>query len=288
MVKEITKYKKFFKLKSGGLWKKNKFKLNTKKTPLITIITVTLNSQKHLKETLKSIFDQKYKNYELIVIDGKSTDKTIEILKKNEKKIDFWISQKDRGIYDAFNKGLNLARGELIGIVNSDDILKPDALKTLVKYYKNFPNADFFFGSVKKHWGILHGYNKWKIYYTWGFYSGHSTGFYIKKNAAKIVGKYNLKYKYHADWDYMYRMIVHHKFNGISTNKNEVFGIFRPGGFSSKIDYLEHFKETIKIRKDNGQLKFIIFLISLIKYLFNRNKLKNKKVFTLIFKALFS
>ena len=75
----------------------------------------------------------------------------------------------------------------MIGIVNSDDILKPDALKTLVKYYKNFPNADFFFGSVKKHWGILHGYNKWKIHYTWGFYSGHSTGFYIKKDAAKIV-----------------------------------------------------------------------------------------------------
>ena len=94
-----------------------------KNKPLISIITVTLNSEKYLNETLKSIFNQKYKNYELIIIDGKSNDKTLSIIKKNIKKINLYKSEKDKGIYDAFNKGIKLASGDLIGIVNSDDIL---------------------------------------------------------------------------------------------------------------------------------------------------------------------
>ncbi|MDA7689389.1 glycosyltransferase [Candidatus Pelagibacter sp.] len=258
-----------------------------KNKPLISIITVTLNSEKYLKETLKSIFNQKYKNYELIIIDGKSNDKTLNIIKKNIKKINLYKSEKDKGIYDAFNKGIKLASGDLIGIVNSDDILKPNALKILVKYYNKYPKMDFFFGSVKKHWGILHGYNKWKIFYTWAFYSGHSTGFFIKKDAAKLVGCYNLKYKYHADWDYMYRMIVHHKLNGVATKKNEIFGIFRPGGFSSHIKYIDHFLETIQIRKDNGQAKIVVYLISLIKYFYNRHRFSNKNILSIIIKKVF-
>ena len=77
-----------------------------------------------------------------------------------------------------------------------------DSLCILQKYYQNYKNADFFFGSVRKHWGILHGYKKWKIHFSWGFYSSHSTGFFIKKEAARIVGNYNLKYKYSSDYDY--------------------------------------------------------------------------------------
>ena len=146
---------------------------------------------------------------------------------------------------------------------------------------------DFFFGSVKKHWGVLHGFNKWKIFYTWSFYSGHSTGFFIKKDAAKLVGRYNLKYKNHADWDYMYRMIVHCKLQGIATKKNEVFGVFRRGGFSSKIKYFDHFLETIRIRKDNGQAKIIIFLISIIKYLYNRKRFDRNDILKVIFKKIF-
>ena len=121
-----------------------------KNKPLISIITVTLNSEKYLNETLKSIFNQKYKNYELIIIDGKSNDKTLDIIKKNIKKIHLYKSEKDKGIYDAFNKGIRLASGDLIGIVNSDDVLKPNALKILVKYYNRYPKMDFFFWQCKK------------------------------------------------------------------------------------------------------------------------------------------
>ena len=97
----------------------------------------------------------------------------------------------------------------------------PDALKILVDYHNRYKNVDFFFGSVRKHWGVLHGYKPWKIYYTWGFYSSHSTGFYIKKDAAKVVGKYNTKYKLSSDYDYFYRMIVKHKLKGIATKKRK-------------------------------------------------------------------
>ena len=191
--------------------------LNTK--PLISIITVCYNSEKTLASTIESIINQTYTNIELIIIDGKSTDGTYQIINKYKKKISKIVSENDAGIYDAFNKGLKLYTGELVGFVNSDDILMPDALKILVKYYNRYPQKDFFFGSVKKHWGILHGYKPWKIHLTWGFYTSHSTGFYIKKEAAKKIGLYNIKYKYSADYDYFYRMIVKHKLSGIGTKK---------------------------------------------------------------------
>ena len=275
----LQKQNKIFKAKNtihGGKWIKGIFKKIDKENPLITIITVTLNSQKYLEETLKSIFDQKYKNYELIIIDGKSNDKTLKIIKKNNNKIDYWISQKDKGIYDAFNKGLALARGQYIGFVNSDDVLTKNSLKYLAHYHRT-KKFDFLFGSVKKHWGILHGYKKWKIKFSWGFYSSHSTGFFISNKAAKKVGKYNVKFKYHADWDYFYRMIIKKKLVGISSNKNELFGHFRRGGYSSNIAYDNHVLETIKIRLSNGQNNFFVLLITLYKFYKNLHLIKEKK-----------
>ena len=213
-----------------------------KNFPLITIITVVYNNVTHLQKTLNSIYKQNYNNYELIVIDGGSNDGTLNIIKKNSSKINFWISEKDKGIYDAFNKGLKLAKGDYVGFVNSDDILLPNALKILKDYIIRYPEKDFIFGSVKKHWGVLHGYKPWKIYFSWGFYSSHSTGFFIKLTSARKVGLYKLKYKFSSDYDYFFRMIVKKKLDGIGTKKDEVFGIFRRGGYSSKISFLDHFR----------------------------------------------
>lgn len=197
--------------------------------PLITIITVVLNNEKFIEETILSVLNQSYKNIEYIIIDGGSTDKTIDIIKKYENSIDLWISEKDHGIYDAFNKGMKLATGDMLGFVNSDDVLYPEAIQILVKYItKN--DVDFIFGGVKKHYALLSGYKPWKIKFSWGFYTSHSTGFFIKTNSAKKVGLYNLKYKYSSDYDYLYRMIVHCRMKGLGTKKNEIFGCFRRGG----------------------------------------------------------
>ena len=132
--------------------------------------------------------------------------------------------------------------------------------------------TQIFFGAVKKHWGVLHGYKKWKVRFSWGFYSSHSTGFYIKTSSAKLVGDYNLKYKYSSDYDYFYRMIIKNKLRGVATTKDEVFGIFRRGGFSSTIKFIDHFKEEIQIRIDNRQSKFLISIIILYKFIKHFNK----------------
>ena len=241
--------------------------------PLITIITVVLNDENNIEKTIQSVLGQKYKNIQYIIIDGNSKDKTKNLINKYIDDIDVFISENDKGIYDAFNKGLQRSKGELIGFVNSGDILTYDSLEILFRYFKKFKDKDFFFGAVKKHWGILYGYKRWKINYTWGFYSSHSTGFFIKKDAAKIVGEYNLKYKYSSDYDYFYRMIVKHKLRGIGTKKNELFGIFQRGGFSSNVNFYDHLVECTKIRLDNKQNKIMVLITIIIKYLFNLKRL---------------
>ena len=256
----------------GGLRIKNK----KYKNPLFSIITVVYNGEKYLEKTIESVIKQKFKNFEYIVIDGGSTDNSVKIIEKFEKKIDYWVSEKDRGIYDAFNKGMRVSKGKFIGFINSDDIYKKNALKIISNYIEKNQQADFIFGSVKKHWGVLYGYKPHKIKYSWGFYSSHSTGFFIKRKVAEKVGFYNIKYKYHADYDYFYRLIVKNKMKGISTKKNEIVGIFRRGGFSSKISFWKKLKEDIRIRYDNGQNIFLLILIFSNKFLRNIDQiLKN-------------
>ena len=119
----------------------------------------------------------------------------------------------------------------------------------------------------------MYGYKPYKIHWSWGFYSSHSTGFFIKLNAAKRVGFYNLKYKFSSDYDYFFRMIVKEKLKGIGTKKDEIFGIFRRGGFSSRVNFVDHFFEEIKIRIDNGQNKILILIIFIFKYLKHISKI---------------
>jgi glycosyltransferase involved in cell wall biosynthesis len=246
---------------------------NIKSKPIFSIITVVLNGEKFLRETIESVKNQSFKDYEYIIIDGGSTDKTLDIIKEYSEHIDFWISEKDLGLYDAFNKGILMAKGKYIGIINSDDVYTVNALEIINEYFSNNPKIDFVFGSVKKHWGILHGYRPKKIYYSWGFYSSHSTGFFIKKESANKVGLYDLRYKYHADYDFFFRMIVKNKLKGMATRKDEVTGVFRRGGFSSKIPFRKLFFEELKIRYNNDQNLILIFIIFIHRFLKNIKKL---------------
>ena len=97
----------------------NKNSLN----PLISIITVVLNDEKNIENTIRSVIDQEHKNIQYILVDGGSTDLTLEIINKYKDFINVLVTEKDQGIYDAFNKGLKLAKGDLIGFVNSGDTL---------------------------------------------------------------------------------------------------------------------------------------------------------------------
>ena len=114
-------------------------------TPLITIITVVLNDEKNIEETILSVLNQKYKNIQYVIIDGESKDRTKNIIEKYRNNIDTFLSEKDKGIYDAFNKGLSYAKGDLIGFVNSGDTLTEDSLIYLSKYHNLHEDKDFFF-----------------------------------------------------------------------------------------------------------------------------------------------
>ena len=151
---------------------------------------------------------------------GDKTDNSLKIIKKYNNKISYWVSQKDKGIYDAFNKGMLLAKGKYIGILNSDDKYTKRALEIIKKYIIKFPKKDFIFGSVKKHWGVLHGYNP-KNNLLMGFlYQSFDWIFSSKDRQLKF-------------WDYIilnintmqimsfYRMIVLKKMNGVATKKKK-------------------------------------------------------------------
>ena len=240
----------------------------------ISIITVTKNSESFLEECILSLDKQSYRNYEHIIIDGCSTDNTINLIKKHKNKIAYWVSEKDEGLYDAMNKGIKKCSGDIIGILNSDDIYYPQALSIVSEYFNLNKKLDFLFGSVNKY-KLLHGYNPKKIKWSFGFYTSHSVGFFIKKKSQLKVGLYNLKYKYSSDYDLFYRMIVHFKLKGMATKKEEILGKFRSGGISTRLSYIKYLKENTKIRIDNGQNIIFVYLIFLARFLRNFRKVIN-------------
>ncbi len=229
-----------------------------------SIITVTLNSEKFLERCLNSVQNLTHRNFEHIIVDGGSTDSTKEILNNNKSNFTKMIFEKDNGIWEAMNKGIKISSGEIICFLNSDDHFYPQSLKIVNDYFNNF-KIDFLFGSVKKY-KIMYGYQPWKIKWSFGFYSSHSVGFFIKKDKHVQVGDYNNKFL-SADLDFFYKMIVDFRLKGMSTKKDEIMGEFEKGGFSSKVNYLKHLKDLNKIRIHNKQLKLFVNFLFLIKIL---------------------
>jgi len=131
----------------GGLWTIGIRKDGSSEHPLVSIIMVTWNAEKHFRQALESVLGQSYSNREVIIIDGGSSDSTLSIIKEYEDRIDYWISEPDKGIYDAMNKGILLARGDWIGFKNADDWFAPDALQLLIKNAREFPDTDLWYGN---------------------------------------------------------------------------------------------------------------------------------------------
>jgi glycosyltransferase involved in cell wall biosynthesis len=133
----------------GGKRTQGYFKASLSNMPLITVVTVVFNGAKILEETIKSVINQNYDNIEYIIIDGGSTDGTLDILRKYQKVIDYWITEADNGIYDAMNKGIDLANGEWINFMNAgDSFLNPTVIKNIF-YEKYFENIQIIYGNHK-------------------------------------------------------------------------------------------------------------------------------------------
>jgi glycosyltransferase involved in cell wall biosynthesis len=202
----------------------------------VSIITVTFNSEKYLEDTLVSIFSQSYPDIESIVIDGKSMDGTLSILQKYQNKITF-ISEPDTGIYDAMNKGIKLATGDIIGILNSDDVLFDNEI--INKVVHSFSSdVDCVYGNVI----LVNEFNKIVRNYSSAnfklkdFEFGHMPphpSFYIRKEAFQKFGHYNTSFMISADYDLLLRFLYIHKLK--SKYLDFILVKMRDGGISSSL-----------------------------------------------------
>lgn len=179
----------------------------------ITIITVCRNSEKFLEDTIGSVLNQTYCNIEYIIIDGASTDSTLDIIKRYSSDIDSWFSETDDSMYAAINKGLRLTTGDYILILNSDDLLANDNTIEVAVNLINKYKSDYFYGNIVK---FKDGKNKkvklFPVTYKQLLLSTHCTFaphpcFFISARLNKILGGYDQQYKYASDYDYILRAI---------------------------------------------------------------------------------
>ena len=238
---------------------------NKKKNPFFSIITVVKDDDKNIASTIKSIIKQKFKNFEYIIIDGHSRDKTLKKIIKYKRKINLLISEKDKGIYFAMNKGIKISSGKIIVFVNSGDTFTYNALNYVYKLFYNNKKIDFVFGTVKRNYTkstiLKYGFNKNKLKYNFDFATAHSTGFFVKRLELIKAGFFNTKFKCSADYDLYYKLILKKNLNGAYTKKKELIGEVMSGGFSSKVSFISHLVEEAQIRYNNNQNLVIIFLI---------------------------
>jgi len=232
-------------------------------SPLISIITVVLNGEKYLENAIKSVLSQSYRNYEYIIIDGCSADRTIEIIKRHEEEITFWTSEPDNGISDAFNKGIKLAHGEIIGILNSDDWLEPEAIKKIVKIFSS-DKPDIICGAVRfweKEKEVVVSYPD--LISLNHETSIHHTGVFIKKSVYEKFGLYDTHFKYAMDYELLLRMKMS---NAKYYLLNDVVSNRRLEGISYKNKRLA-LRETMSARKNYFNIwnVWIIYLYVSIK-----------------------
>jgi len=245
------------KISEGGLRLQEQFKTSSDEKPLITVVTVVYNGAEFLEDTIKSVIEQGYSNVEYIIVDGGSTDGTLEIIKKYEHAIDYWVSEPDNGIYDAMNKGLKLASGSIVGMLNADDLLEKGAAERIISSFHG--GVDFVYSdinildlrgniiSVKQVEEPLEKALPYRMPFV------HQS-LYVNRTTINDVGIYNTRYKLAADLDFLCR-IVESKKTGLKVPG--VLASFRVGGASGG---LKTFLEKRRIAVQYGMHPLVSWL----------------------------
>lgn len=218
----------------------------------VSIITISYNSEKTIESTIKSVVDQPINNLEYIIIDGVSTDGTLDIVGKYEDERFKVVSEKDSGISDAFNKGIKLSTGDVIGIINSDDMLIENALSIVEEVFETNPEIDVVHGNVIRFTNSINdGYelkpctdlDRMKS----TFLLNHPATF-VRKRAYEKFGLFDLDYKYAMDYELISKMY----FGGAKfLYIDKPLTAFREGGVSDQ-KFSQAMKEHKKIAERNG------------------------------------
>jgi len=225
----------------------------------ISIITISYNSGHSISDAINSVLSQTYSDIEYIIVDGKSKDNTVEIVKSYGSKIAKFVSEPDKGIYDALNKGIRMATGDVIGFMHSDDLFASNDIiaKAADIFEKN--DVDSIYGDLQ--YVYKNDTNKVLRYWKSGVFSirrlkmgwmpPHPT-FYVKKKVYDTYGVFNTDFRIAADYDTMIRFLGKHR---ISTHYlPEVMVKMRVGGASNRSlkNIIKKTKEDMKALKDNN------------------------------------
>ena len=240
----------------------------------ISIITVVFNGESTLEDSINSVISQNYKDLEYIIIDGNSTDNTINIINSYKDHISYFISETDGGIYDAMNKGIALASGDVVGILNSDDLYQsPNVLNLVMEQFKNDNSIDIVYGDLVyvKSYNVNHVVRYWKskpfnkYFFEMGNVPPHPSLF-LKRKIYDEAGMFNLKYRLAADYEYMLRIFKNYKYN--SKYINETIVRMRLGGATNKniSNILKQNREIYNAWSNNNlSLPFFLMPLRIIK-----------------------
>lgn len=254
----------------------------------ISIITVTWNSESTLKDTIESVLKQTYTDYEYLIVDGGSKDNTIKIIKEYEPKFNGclkWISEKDEGLYDAMNKGIRMASGDIVGIINSDDFFhRSDVISKVAEAFNSDSNIEAVYGDVR--FVNEHNFEKTVRYYSsknfkpwrfrFGFMPAHPS-FYTYKHNFEKYGYYQYDYHIAADYELLVRFL--YKYHLKAKYLPLDFMKMRTGGRSTaswKSNFILN-KEIVRACKENGiwtcmPLLFLKYFVKIFELIITKNK----------------
>jgi glycosyltransferase involved in cell wall biosynthesis len=236
----------------------------------ISIITVVYNNEKTIKEAIESVFSQTYSEIEYVIIDGNSIDNTVKVINQYNDQLSYFISEKDNGIYDAMNKGIKASTGDVIGILNSDDLYQDSTvIQTVMNHFNQDLNLDIVFGDlvyvkndnvdkVIRYWKSRPYFRK---YFEMGNVPPHPSLF-VKKNVYTEAGLFSLDYKLAADYEFMLRIFKKHNFKSKYINK--VIVKMRLGGATNQsFSNIKRQNKEILLAWKNNNLKVPLLLMPL-------------------------
>jgi len=251
--------------KEGGLRTRGVEKGSAPERPLISVITVVFNGALHLEQTIQSVLDQGYEKIEYIIIDGGSTDGTLDIIRRFDERIDYWRSEPDNGIYDAMNKGIDLAGGELIALLNADDFYEPAAVAAVVGQYLKDPVPQLLYGNtffINERLNLRYRSYAHSKYWR-GMCFSHQAMF-VHRDIYRLLGPYDTTLRIAGDYDYVVRAAT----RGVRFTPVDAFLVnYRDSGVSARDQIASMGEGRMVLRRYIAPIsrEHIVFLLLLCK-----------------------